>query len=80
MKNELFLAKKILKDPNLSKLASRKFNNYIDKINENLMFNKAANITDILPINSDVDDEFEVELTHNNKQNIVSGNHIKFNS
>jgi len=80
MKNELLLAKKILKDPNLSKLASKKFNDYIEKVNANLMFNKAANITDILPVNNYRDEGFEVELTNKHKQNIVTGNHIKFNS
>ena len=37
MKEEILMAKKILKDPNLNTLANRKFNGTIDQKNERKM-------------------------------------------
>ena len=48
-KQELLLAKKILKDPTLSKMATLKFNNVIDKINEEKICKEGTLITDLLP-------------------------------
>ena len=49
MKEEILIAKKILKDPNLSTMANRKFNNTIDKVDDKKFIVKGAVITGLLP-------------------------------
>jgi len=49
MKEEILMAKKILKDPNLCTLASRKFNKTVDKVDERKFIVKGAEVTGLLP-------------------------------
>ena len=49
MKEEILIAKKILKDPNLCTMANRKFNATIDKIDDTKFIVKGAVITGLLP-------------------------------
>ena len=56
-----------MKDPNLSKLATIKFNENIEKENDELMCVTGAKVTDIIPVKNDGDKMFEVELTDKNK-------------
>lgn len=48
LKEEILIAKRILKDPNLSNLATRKFAETINKFEENKFFAESAAVTDIL--------------------------------
>ena len=56
------IAKKILKDKNLSELASFKFNSNIDRKNEDVMFVEGAQVTNLLDKERDERMNFEVEL------------------
>lgn len=62
LKEEILLAKKILKDPNLSTLASRKFHNTIDQTNDRKMVVEGAQIHDIIEQENEKAEEFEVEI------------------
>ena len=48
LKEEMLIAKRILKDPNLSHHATRKFNVTIDKFNETNFMVAGAEIKDLL--------------------------------
>ena len=48
LKEEIMMAKKILKDPNLSTIVTRKFNAHIDKDNDNKMLIEGAEIKTII--------------------------------
>lgn len=62
MKEEILIAKKILKDPNLCNIASRKFNNTVDKVDEKKFIVKGAVVTGLLPQEEDEMKEFECEI------------------
>jgi len=62
----LLVAKRILRDPNLSKLATLKFHENVDKLNDDLMCVKGAVVTDIIKVKNDGDKKFEVELPNKN--------------
>ena len=48
MKEELLMAKQILKDPTLSRMATTKFHHLIDKVNDDKICTEGAIITDLL--------------------------------
>jgi len=48
MKEEILLAKRILKDPKLTELVSRKFNANIDRQNEGRMVVGGAEVRDLI--------------------------------
>jgi len=57
------IAKKILKDPNLSHIASLKFHDTIDRVNDDTMCLKETILTDLIePQIVKKDTGFEVEL------------------
>ena len=62
----MLVAKRILRDPNLSKLATLKFHENVDKLNDDLMCVKGAVVTDIIKVKNDGDKKFEVELPNKN--------------
>lgn len=48
LKQELLLAKKILKDPNLSHQATRKFHENVDKVDDGKIMIKGAEIRELM--------------------------------
>jgi len=56
------IAKRILKDPNLSQIATRKFNETIDRSKEGNFVLHGAFVSDLLEMDKDRAKEFEVEL------------------
>ena len=48
LKHELLIAKRILKDPQLSQLASRKFNETVNKDDDAKFLNQGAQLTALL--------------------------------
>ena len=78
MKEEILMAKKILKDPNLCTLASRKFNNTIDKTDDRKFIVKGAVVTGLLPQEEDEMKMFECEMEKPNKK-LLPGYEMKKN-
>lgn len=62
LKEELLLAKRILRDPNLSQLATRKFKSTINQDEDHKFTCKGAVITDIIQQNEDENAQFECEM------------------
>jgi hypothetical protein len=62
MKEEILIAKKILRDPNLCTIANRKFNNTVDKVDDRKFIVKGAVVTGLLPQEEDEMKEFECEI------------------
>ena len=57
------MAKKILKDPNLSKLATRMFGSYIDVKNDDRILAEGAHVGEMIKLGeADESLNFEVEL------------------
>ena len=48
MKDEILIAKRILKDPNLTQIVSRQFNANIDRGNEGRMITGDAQVRDLI--------------------------------
>lgn len=79
LKEELLIAKRILKDPRLSQLASRKFNEMIEKTHDGKFLVEGALLTDLLEQDNKKLDEFEIEFDHDTKK-LIPGTKLKKNS
>lgn len=70
---ELLTAKKILKDPNLSLIATRKFNGHIEKSDPGKFMAKNCVLTDLQEEPEKETEEFEVEMLQENEHKILPG-------
>ena len=75
----MLLAKRILRDPNLSQLATRKFKQTINQDDANKFVCADAVITDILEQKGDEDDMFECEFKDKNTKKMLEGTKLKYN-
>ena len=76
------IAKRILKDPNLSQIATRKFNETIDREKAGRFVLDGALVTDLLDMDKDRAKEFEVEVMEHakNEAKMLPGISMKLNS
>lgn len=77
LREEILMAKRILKDPRLSLLATRKFNALIDKENEEKFMLKSALVTDIIKKQDEQFEVFECELLDAHKLKLPEGKRMK---
>lgn len=75
----MLLAKRILRDPNLSQLATRKFKQTISQDDANKFICADAVITDILEQKGAEDDMFECEFKDKNTKMMLEGTKLKYN-
>ena len=75
----MLLAKRILRDPNLSQLATRKFKTTINQDADDKFICVDAVITDILEQKGDENEMFECELKNKNQDKMLMGTKLKFN-
>ena len=80
MKEEILIAKRILKDPNLSHHATRKFNVTIDKHDETNFMVTGAEIKALVEKTDAKEDQYEVELHMPPNRNLMPGTTMKLNS
>ena len=74
------MAKKILKDINLCKIANRKFNSMINKTEDNKFFAPEAILTDLLDEDEEKLNEFEVEMPNlHDRKKTLEGTNLKLN-
>jgi hypothetical protein len=75
----MLLAKRILRDPNLSQLATRKFKQTINQDDDHKFICADAVITDILEQKGDENDMFECEMKEKNADKMLVGTKLKYN-
>ena len=81
MKQEILLGKRILKDPNLSHMATRKFNTNIEKFQAAKFLVEGCQITDLIEEQKIAQENYEVELFKNKQENkILPGMEILMNN
>lgn len=82
LKHELLLAKRILKDPNLSKLANRKFKTTLDQDNPAKFFVAGAQIKELVEDDDEKEERLEIELcpTRKDKGKLLPGTQMLYNS
>ena len=67
LREEMLIAKRILRDPNLSQLATRKFKQTINQDDDHKFISADAVITDILEQKGEENDMFECEMKDKNE-------------
>jgi|TARA_B110001450_G_scaffold209163_1_gene200053 hypothetical protein len=75
----MLLAKRILRDPNLSQLATRKFKSTINQDDDHKFICTDAVITDILEQKGDENDMFECEMKDMTAEKMLVGTKLKYN-
>ena len=80
LKEEILLAKRILKDPGLSAMATKKFHGTVDKENEAKIVVKGAVIHDIIEHKIEAaEKEFECELEYQPTKKMLPGTTLAMN-
>ena len=80
MKGEILTAKRILKDPNLSKYATRKFNGTVDKHKPVKFLMDGAQITEMIEKEMAKKENYEIELLQKENPKLYPGVEVLTNA
>ena len=81
LKEEMLTAKRILKDPNLSHFATRKFKENIDKVAPNKFLQEECEIRDLIEVeDGNTEEKFEIELNQPHNPKLFNHIHMQHNS
>ena len=79
MKEELLTAKRILKDPNLTQMANKRFKDAVDGEDDTKFMKDGGVMTELLEQKDEELAKFEVELVQPSKEKVVPGVELELN-
>ena len=79
LKEELLMAKRILKDPGLSQIATRKFNETIDRENDQRFAAEGSVLHDLLKQQELELENYEVEMKPEKEYKVLEGVNLNYN-